>query len=122
LFGGITGALLGEGGNPVMIIPYTILMLIYAQLYKRFAWWKVASTSYLGGVIVENLMNRSPIQLPTLVWIAFFTYPYFYTKIWENRKKVPIMSILKDLRLAIATSPVLMALAAYLTRDNISPH
>ena len=80
--------MLGEGGNFVMIIPYTILMFIYAQLYKRFPWWKVASTSHLAGIVVENVINRSPIQIPTLMWIAFFTYLYFATKIWENRKKI----------------------------------
>lgn len=121
LFGGVTGGLLGEGGNPVMIIPYTILMLIYAYFYRKFTWWKVALTAYLGGIIVENIINRSPIQIPTLMWIAFFTYPYFVTKIYENRKKVRIFKILKDLKWNLVASIILMALAAYASKDNISP-
>src|SRR3989338_3089158 len=52
LFGGITGAIIGEvlpSMNPknfIMIIPYTILMMIYAGFYKKFIWWKVALTTY----------------------------------------------------------------------------
>lgn len=121
LFGGITGALLGEGGNVVMILPYTVLMFIYAFFYKKFTWWKVALTSYLGGIIIENVINQSPIQAPTLVWIAFFIYPYFITKIWENRKKLSFMPIIKDFKYVITSSIVLAGLATYFSRNNISP-
>lgn len=76
VFGGITGALMGEKSF-VMIIPYTILMLIYAFLYRKFPWWKVVLTSYLAGVLIENVMNRSPIQSPTLLWISFFYLSLF---------------------------------------------
>jgi 4-hydroxybenzoate polyprenyltransferase len=124
LFGGIIGAILGEvlptlnPANFVMIIPYTILMLVYAFLYKRFTWWKVASTAYLGGIIVENAINRSPIQLPTLIWISLFIYPYFFTKIWENRQEIRISSILKDLKWTILTSVILAVLAAYASKGG----
>ncbi|MFQ5975178.1 MAG: hypothetical protein ACE5J5_02525 [Candidatus Hydrothermarchaeales archaeon] len=118
LFGGITGAILGEvlvtmnPANLILIIPYTILMFIYVQFYKRYDWWKVALTTYLGGIFVENIINRSPIQLPTLVWIAFFTYPYFVTKIWENRDKMSIYKISKDLKGTLIASVVLTGLVA----------
>ena len=121
LFGGITGALLGEFGNVIMIIPYTILMLIYAFFYRKFVWWKVASTTYLAGIIIENVMNRSPLQVTTLMWISFFAYPYFVTKIWENRKKVSVISILKDFKWSFAFSVILIILAVYFSRNNISP-
>ncbi len=119
LFGGIAGAILGEvlptmnPANFIMIIPYTLLMLIYVQFYKRYDWWKVASTTYLGGILVENVMNRSPIQLPTLIWVAIFTYPYFVTKIWENRDKLSMSAIAKDLKGTLFASLVLGALALY---------
>jgi hypothetical protein len=121
LFGGITGALLGEFGNLFMIIPYAILMFIYAQFYKRFAWWKVALTSYLAGIIIENAINRAPLQVTTLMWIAFFIYPYFATKIWENRKKVPLSQIIEDFKFSFAFSVILTILAVYFSRNNISP-
>lgn len=121
LFGGVIGALLGEGGNVVMIIPYTILMMVYAHLYKRFAWWKVALTAYLGGIVVENIINRAPIQGSTLVWVAFFIYPYFATKIFENRKTIRLSNILKGLKWVIIASLVTTGLAAYATRNNLSP-
>ncbi len=44
-FGGVTGAILGEvlptmnPANFIMIVPYTLLMLIYVQFYKRYSWW-----------------------------------------------------------------------------------
>ena len=119
LFGGVVGAILGEvlpSMNPaelVLIIPYTIFMFIYAQFFKRFDWWKVALTTYFGGMLIENVMNRSPIQIPTLMWIAIFTYPYFYTKIWENRKEIPIMDIVKDLKWTFMASIILAGLAAF---------
>lgn len=121
LFGGITFGLLGEGGNPIMIIPYTILMLGYAYLYKKFLWWKVVLTTYLGGIIVENVINRSPIQIPTLIWIGFFTAPYFITKIFENRKKIKLLKILVDLKWTLSASIVLAIFATYASRNNISP-
>ena len=121
LFGGITGALLGEFGNVIMIIPYTILMLIYAFFYKKFVWWKVASTAYLAGIIIENGINRAPLQVTTLAWIAFFIYPYFVTKIWENRRKVSMISILKDFKWSLLFSVILIGLTIYFSRNNISP-
>ena len=121
LFGGITGALLGEFGNVIMIIPYAILMFIYAQFYKRFVWWKVALTSYLAGIIIENAINRAPLHVTTLTWIAFFIYPYFVTKIWENRKKVSIFFIIKDFKFSFAFSIILIILAVYFSKNNISP-
>jgi hypothetical protein len=121
LFGGITGALLGEAGSVVMIIPYTILMLIYAFLYKKFTWWKVSLTSYLAGILIENGMNRAPLQSPTLLWIAFFTYPYFITKLFENRKEINFLDIIKDFKYAIISAPILMILAYLITRSNVSP-
>tara|TARA_Y100000310_G_scaffold33377_1_gene31570 strand:+ start:1347 stop:1799 length:453 start_codon:yes stop_codon:yes gene_type:complete len=117
----VIGVVFGEAGNPVMLIPYAILMFIYAQFYKRFSWWKVALTSYLGGIIVENVINRSPIQIPTLMWIAFFTYPYFLTKIWENRHKVSLFGILKDFKFSFVFSVVLGLLSWYISKDNVSP-
>ena len=120
LFGGITGGLLGEQ-QIIMILPYTILMLIYAYFYKKFSWWKVMLTSYLAGILIENGLNRSPLQAPTLLWVAFFTYPYFVTKIYEHRSKNLLTKMWKDFRGAIFTSPLLILLALYITQDNISP-
>ncbi len=120
-FGGITGGLLGEGGSIVMIIPYSIIMFIYVQFYKRFPWWKVALTTYLGGILIENMMNRSPIQIPTLTWIAFLTYPYFVTKIWENRNKISIWKITKNFKWSFLFSIILGITAVYISRNNISP-
>ncbi len=126
LWGGVTGALLGEvavGGlqNWPLIASYTILMLAYGYLYKKFPWWQVALTSYLGGIIVENIINRAPIQATTLVWIGFFVAPYFVAKIFENRQKIPLKKIFIELRLTIIFSVVLAALMAYISRNNISP-
>lgn len=121
IFGSITSIFLGERGNLIMIIPYTILMFIYALLYNHLTWWKVALTSYPAGIIIENVINRAPLHAPTLIWIAFFIYPYFITKIWENRKRISILKIIKDLKYTIASSFLLGLLAAYLSKSNISP-
>lgn len=121
IFGGVAGAMLGEQGRIVMIIPYTILMLIYAFFYKKFTWWKVALTAYLAGVIIENVINRSPIQSPTSIWIAFFIYPYFVTKIWEHRKELSLWKILKDFKWAFVFVVVLLALGYFITHGNMSP-
>jgi hypothetical protein len=116
IFGGITGGLMGEKSF-IMILPYTILMLIYAFLYKKFPWWKIAITSYLGGVLIENVMNRSPIQSPTSIWIAFFVYPYFVTKIFENRKKLNFWEIIKDLKYVFITILILFALIKFVVKS-----
>lgn len=121
IFGGITGAMLGEGGNFVMILPYTIIMLIYAFFYKKFTWWKVALTSFLGGVVIENVINRSPLQSPTLLWVAFLVYPYFATKIWENRGKVSIWAIVKDFKFSFLFAVILGVLAYFVSIENVSP-
>jgi len=116
IFGGLLGGLLGER-NFLMIIPYTILMLIYAVFYKRFTWWKVAITSLLGGILIENLMNRAPIQAPTLLWIAFFTYPFFFAKIWENRHSIKPLEILKDQRYVFLAAIILLALTKFIVKS-----
>ena len=121
LFGVVTGVILGEGGNLTMIFPYAILMLFYALLYKKFVWWKVAVTSYLAGIIIENIINRAPIQVTTLIWIAFFTCPYFVTKIFDNRKKVSMFFIIKEFKFSLIFSFLLGLLAWYLSRNNSSP-
>lgn len=120
LFGGITGGLLGERSF-IMIIPYIILMLLYAFLYKKFVWWKIALTSYLAGILLENGLNHAPIQSTTLIWVAFFIYPYFITKIWENRKKLRILWILNDLKYTLISSILLAILALLISRNNLSP-
>lgn len=120
LSGVLIGVLLGEGGNLVMIFPYTILMLIYGLFYKKFVWWKVALTSYSAGILLENGLNRAPIQTTTLIWVALFISPYFITKMWENRKKVSLIFILKDLWGTILASVILICLAIYLP-PKISP-
>jgi hypothetical protein len=107
VWGGVTGAFFGEialGASPALILPYTILMTGYGFLYRRFTWWKVALTSYAGGMLVENVLNRSPIQLPTVLWIGFFVAPYFVTRLYDNRANVPIRRIVWDLRRAIGIS------------------
>ena len=124
LFGAITGVLLGEAGDVIMIIPYAVLMFAYALLYKRFVWWKVALTSYFAGIFIENVINRAPLQSSTLIWISLFVCPYFFTKIWENRKKVSLISIIKDLRCTFFASIILGCLSIYLyfsTAGKISP-
>jgi len=117
IFGGISGAFLGEiiphGAGIILIIPYIILMFIYGQMYKRFVWWKVASTSYLAGIFLENVLNRAPIQSTTSMWIALFIYPYFATKIWENRKKISLMQIVKELKWPIFFSVFLLGITFY---------
>ncbi|MBR9680663.1 MAG: hypothetical protein GOU98_02455 [Candidatus Altiarchaeota archaeon] len=125
IFGGITGAILGEvlpkGASFVLIIPYTILCLIYAKFYKKYTWWKVALTTYLAGMLIENGMNRAPIQIPTLMWIAFFTYPYFWTKILEHRNKLPLGRITLGLLTTSATSFGLAYLVYFLIRWSSPP-
>ncbi|MBR9704496.1 hypothetical protein GOV12_03735 [Candidatus Pacearchaeota archaeon] len=101
IFGGVVGYFLGEysrGTHFLVIISYTILMFIYALFYKKFIWWKVALTTYLGGVLIESGINRSPLQVPSLLWVAFFTYPYFVTKIIENRKKISFKKMFLDFK------------------------
>ncbi len=124
LFGAVTGALLGEAGNFIMIIPYAVLMFIYAIFYKKFIWWKVALTSYFAGIFIENIINRAPLQSSTLIWIPFFIYPYFFAKIWENRKKVSMFFIIKDLKYTFLASIIIGCLSIYLyfsTAGKISP-
>lgn len=116
IFGGITGGLIGER-QLIMIIPYTILMLIYAFLYKKFPWWKVALTTYFAGVLIENVMNRSPIQSPTFLWIAFFIYPYFITKIFENRKKLKFFKIIKDFKYSYVAIIILLILIKFIVKS-----
>ena len=115
IFGGITGGLMGEQSF-IMILPYSILMLIYALFYKKFSWWKVALTAYLGGVLIENVMNRSSIQAPTSLWIAFFIYPYFVTKIFENRKKLS-WKILTDLKYVYLAFFILLVLIKFVVKS-----
>jgi hypothetical protein len=117
IFGTIFGVLLGEAANPVMLIPYAAFMLVFAFLYKKFPWWKVAITTYLAGTLIENAMNRSPIQAPTLLWIAFFTYPYFAAKIWENRKKLHLIEIIKDLKYVFLWTAILLALTKFIVKS-----
>lgn len=105
----------------IMIIPYTILMLVYALFYKKFTWWKVALTTYLAGILLENAMNRSPIQAPTLLWVAFFTYPYFFTKIFENRRKINWLKVLKDFKWTIISSLILISLSMLVSRNTSPP-
>lgn len=127
LFGGITGAFFGEilphGASIVMILPYSILMFFYARAYKKHVWWKVALTSYLAGMLIENGMNRSPIQIPTMMWVAFFVYPYFWTKIWEGRKQIPYALIFKSLLKPFAIAIILTSLFYLLglNSDRMSP-
>ena len=105
----------------MLIIPYTILMVIYAHLYKRFAWWKVASTTYLAGMAIENGLNRAPIQAPTLMWVGFFVAPYFVAKIAENRRMIAVRGMLRaSVRPALA-GVVFGTLAWVVTRSNPSP-
>jgi len=116
IFGGILGGLIGERAL-FMIIPYAILMLPYAFLYKKFPWWKIALTTYLAGTLIENAMNRSPLQAPTLLWIAIFTYPYFATKIWENRKKLNLTKIIKDLKYVFLWTAILLILTKLIVKS-----
>jgi len=116
IFGGITGGLLGER-QLIMILPYTILMLIYAFLYKKFPWWKVALTTYLAGVLIENVMNHSPLQAPTILWVSFFIYPYFITKIFENRKKLEFFKIIKDFKYSYVATIILLILIKFIVKS-----
>ncbi len=119
--GAIIGILLGEQMNFIMLMPYLILMFIYALFYKYFIWWKVALSSYLAGIIIENIINRSPLQSPTLIWIGFFTFPFFLTKIWENRNKLSFKKIFRDFWLTIIITLILTGLAIYFSSINPSP-
>jgi len=116
VFGGITGGLIGERSF-IMIIPYAILMLIYAFLYKKFTWWKVAITTYLAAILIENVMNRSPIQIPTLLWIAFFIHPYFITKIWENKNQINLKQLIYDLRYVFLSIIILLILIKFIVKS-----
>ncbi len=55
------------------------------------------------------------------MWIAFFIYPYFVTKIFENRKKFSFLKILNDFKFVIVFSFVLAGLAVWISKDNVSP-
>jgi len=50
------------------------------------------------GVFMENIANRAPLQAPTLMWMGFMIYPYFWTKIAENWRKLPVKQMLRDLK------------------------
>jgi hypothetical protein len=66
LWGGFTGALLGEialGASSVLILPYTIFMPIYGFLYKRFAWWKVGITYLAFPALSRNTITREARSL-----------------------------------------------------------
>lgn len=119
LCGSVLGVLLGEGANPVMLIPYAILMMIYSYFYKKFIWWKVALTSYLTGIILENVLNRAPLQITTLIWIPFFIYPYFITKIFENKKS--LKTIWKDFKLILLFAVILALIAFLVSLNHPSP-
>lgn len=116
IFGGITGGLLGERSF-IMILPYTLLMLIYAFFYKKFTWWKVALTTYLAGILIENAMNHSPLQAPTILWIAFFVYPYFVTKIWEHKKDINWWQIIRDMKYIPIYILILLALTLFIVKS-----
>ncbi|MBS3065494.1 hypothetical protein J4229_00380 [Candidatus Pacearchaeota archaeon] len=118
LFGTLIGVLLGERANPVMLIPYTIIMFIYANIYKRIRWWKVALTSYLAGIILENALNRATMQSSTLIWIAFFICPYFATKIYENINKKLALKISSDFKWAYILSSIIVLTGLYLNKIN----
>ena len=120
-FGSIFGVIIGEGANPIMIIPYFLIMLIYSFLYKHFLWWKVAITSYPAGILIENVLNRSPLQATTLIWAAILICPYFATKIWDNRGKINFIKIFNRLKIVFLLSLLLGLMALYFTRNNISP-
>jgi|GEM_PF-6206841 len=121
LFGTILAVLFGEGGNPVMLIPYGFFMAMYAYLYNKFTWWKVAITTYIAGIVAENIMNRSPIQIPTLMWIGLFTMPYFLTKIFENRRSISPVKIFWNLKWTFLASIILGMAAWFVSQNNVSP-
>lgn len=94
----VAGVVMGEAANPVMLIPYGIFMAVYAYLYMKFPWWKIAASGYFGGVLIENIINRGAIKIQTIMWLAFVIYPYFWTKILENWKDLEFKKILKDMK------------------------
>ncbi|MFH1327751.1 MAG: hypothetical protein ABIH76_02715, partial [Candidatus Bathyarchaeota archaeon] len=121
IFGAIYGILVGEAGALGALPGYIIIILIYALAYRKITWWKVALTAFIAGILIENIVNRAQIQAPTLMWAAILIPPYFYTKIFENRRKISVVSILGKLRWTFVASVVLAILAAVITRNNISP-
>ena len=127
MFGAVTGVIFGEGGKIAFIPGYFILMLIYALFYKKFIWWKVVITTYLTGILLENIMMRSPIQPTTLIWIALLTYPYFITKIFDNRKKLnkkfwnKIWNELKWTILASLILPIILIFINFIASGVFSP-
>ena len=44
------------------------------------------------------------------MWVAFFIYPYFYTKIWENRKEMPISKIVWDMKWPLIVAVIFIGL------------
>lgn len=111
-FATVFGVVLGEAANPVMLIPYGAFMTIYGFLYRRFDWRVVALSSYLGGMLIENAMNRSEMQAPTLMWVSFFIVPYFATRAWEDRHKVGIRRLAKAV-LPLAILSLALAFSAW---------
>lgn len=98
VFATIAGVVLGEAANPVMLAPYGIFMLVYAYLYRKLPWWKIAASGYFGGVLIENVINRGAVKIQTIMWLAFVIYPYFWTKILENWRELDIKQILRDMK------------------------
>lgn len=121
IIGDILGVIFGEQGNPVMLIPYGIMMFIYSRLYRKHIWWKVALSGYLAGILLESGLNRAPIQVPTLMWFGLLTYPYFLAKIFENRHQIPWARILKKLLILSVIAYAAGYLGYLLTRNNPSP-
>lgn len=120
IFGTILSVLLGEAGNPVMLIPYGIVTAIYAYSYKHFEWWKVAALALFSGVFMENIANRSPLQTPTIMWFAFMIYPYFWTKIVENFRLIPWKQMFRDLKGFFIWTAVLEVAAFLVSRGNFN--
>ena len=111
-FATVFGVVLGEAANPVMLIPYGAFMTLYGFLYRRFDWRVVALSAYLGGMLVENAMNRSPLQAPTLMWVSFFIVPYFATRAWEDRRRVGYRKIIRATA-PLAITSLALAFAAW---------
>lgn len=111
-FATVFGVVLGEAANPVMLIPYGAFMTAYGFLYRRYDWRVVAASSYLGGMLVENAMNRSEMQAPTLMWVAFFIVPYLATRAWEDRHRVGYRKLLRAV-LPLAVASATLAFAAW---------
>ena len=121
VFGTVTGVLLGEAGNPIMLIPYGIIMAVYTYGYTKFSWWKVALASYLSGILAENIGNRAPIQIPTLMWVAFTVYPFFITKSLENIRRINFRRVLKDAKWVFIIALLIEGILLALTWRNLSP-